>query len=71
VPAPCGAHNYSHPSGFSAERCASSRAIALHRSPLAFLVDSDETAAVVEQIVGKWGTLPARTVFLDALAGQL
>jgi len=26
--------------------------IALHRSPAAFLVDSDEAAAIVEQIMG-------------------
>jgi hypothetical protein len=46
VPAPHGTLRYSQAVGRAAERCASSSAEALHRSPVTFLVDLVEAAAI-------------------------
>jgi transcriptional regulator with XRE-family HTH domain len=45
-------------------------AVVLHRSPAAFLVDSDEAAAIVEQIVGNQERCLHMLFFLDALTEQ-
>jgi len=45
-------------------------AAALHRSPAAFLVDTDEAAAIVEQIVGNQERCLQVLFFLDALTEQ-
>jgi transcriptional regulator with XRE-family HTH domain len=45
-------------------------AVALHRSPAAFLVDSDEAVAIVEQIVGNQERCLQVLFFLDALTEQ-
>ncbi len=42
----------------------------LHRSPAAFLVDSDEAAAIVEQVVGNQERCLQVLFFLDALREQ-
>jgi len=45
-------------------------AVALHRSPAVFLVDSDEAAAIVEQIAGNQERCLQVLFFLDALTEQ-
>jgi len=45
-------------------------AAALHRSPAVFLVDSEEAAAIVEQIVGNQERCLQVLFFLDALTEQ-
>ena len=45
-------------------------ATALHRSPAAFLVDSAEAAAIVEQITGNQERCLQVLFFLDALNAQ-
>jgi hypothetical protein len=44
--------------------------VALHKSPAAFLVASDEAAAIVEQIVGNQERCLHVLFFLDALTEQ-
>jgi transcriptional regulator with XRE-family HTH domain len=46
-------------------------AAALHRSPAGFLVDSDEAAAIVEQIAGNEERCLQVLFFLDTLTDQL
>ena len=45
-------------------------AAALHRSPAAFLVDSDEAAAIVEQIASNQERCLQVLFFLETLAEQ-
>jgi hypothetical protein len=65
VPMPHCPHFSSQREGCAAERCASSSAVALHRSPVAFLVDSDKAAAV-----GNQERHMQMLFFLDTLAEQ-
>jgi hypothetical protein len=60
---------YGQAEGFSAECCSSSSAVALHRSPPALLVDSDQAALALQSAGNRVRCLYVR-FFRDALAEQ-